>query len=273
VRSLAVLAGVGVAALWLRSPADPPSPHDAGSVAAGQGPRVPLFVDPALVRPTPRFRYTFDPPEALAALRRQERLDLVVAEAADELERCVALMRWARRQWEPGVPGRHHPLDARSILGAVRADPGSAGGPEYACVLAQALQSFGVPARYVSLAGHDVIEARLPDQGRWVCFDPLYATWYKDESDAPLSVLEIHRRVTTGRPVLPADDHRFSDLAGHLRAFRSFSVWLKNDHVSSPVNVTDLDRYKLHYAGTPIVPLAYPPGRLATDEPADLYPG
>lgn len=268
---LIALAGVTIAAVaWLTSPVR--SSPGRGPAQTGARIRVPMFVDPNLVRATPRFRFTFDPPEALAALRAEERLDQVIDGARDDLDRAGRLMRWARRQWEPGVPSPYPPIDARIILRDVRR--GFTGGffSQYNYVLAQALQSFGIPARYVSLVEHEVIEARLPDQGRWVCLDPLVDAWYADEQGRPLSVIEIHRRRAGGLPITPSEGHRIRSVASHMAAFSGFAVWLKNDHISSPINFTDLERYKVYFveAGAP-PPL--PPGALSTSEPLDLYPG
>ena len=66
--------------------------------------RVPLFVDPAAVDHASRFRFSFDPPEALAALRRQERLDELVAGSASDREALRRLLEWTGDQWALGVP-------------------------------------------------------------------------------------------------------------------------------------------------------------------------
>jgi len=266
------VAGVGIAAVaYLTSPITSSQPP--ARAADKPAIRVPVFVDPNRVRPTPRFRFTFDPPEALELLRAEEGLDSVVSGAASDLDRATSLMQWTRRQWEPGVPNPYPPLDARVILRDIRR--GFTGGfcAQYNYVLAQSLQSFGIPARYVSLVEHEVIEARLPDMGRWICLDPLYDAHYLDDAQRPLSVLEIHTRVLDGAPVVPSQAHKITDLQGHWKAFASFAVWLKNDHISSPLNFTDLERYKIYFLDDP-APASQPPvGALVTSEPADIYPG
>ena len=266
------LAGVGVAVVaYVTSPlGDTPTTNGAAPAAKI---RVPMFVDPSLVRATPRFRFTFDPPEALAALRGEERLDEQVDGSRSDLDRCIRLMAWTRRQWEPGVPSPYPPLDARIILRDIRR--GFTGGfcAQYNYVLAQSLQSFGIPARYVSVVEHEVVEARLADEGRWICLDPLYDTYYTDHSGRALSVHEIHARLLQGRPIEVSSSGRITDLRQHLEAFRSFAVWLKNDHISSPINFTDLERYKVYFLdGLTPEPMT-PPGALTTDQPIDLYPG
>ncbi len=275
--------GAGVAgAAYITSPLRSGSAIDAPAAIAGRGaPRltqdgrihVPLFVDPAQVRPTPRFRFTFDPPTALAAYRAEESLDAVAGNPVDDLARCMTLMHWSRAQWQPGIPSPYPPIDARIILRDIRR--GFTGGfcAQYNYVLAQALQSFGIPARYVSLIEHEVIEARLPDKGRWVCLDPLYDTIYRDEQGEPLSVHEIHRRVLDGMPVSLSNPALAAEKPSHMDAFRAFAVWLKNDHVSSPINFTDLERYKVYFVPSGADPAGLPAGVLSTSEVADLYPG
>lgn len=270
------LVGAGVAAYaYLTSPPRVPSPET--EPAATDDPRihVPLFVDPAMVKPTPRFRFTFDPPNALTDLRQEEHLDEVVAGAADDLDRCVKLMSWTRAQWEPGRPDPYPPLNARVILKDIRR--GFTGGfcAQYNYVLAQGLQSLGIPARYVTLIDHEVIEARLPDTSWWVCLDPLYDTYYTDASGRPLSVYEIHRRVLDGQPVILSQTRLVSDTQTQLDRFRSFAVWLKNDHITAPLNFADIDRYKVYFLDAPSEPASrgIPPGSLTTTEPVDLYPG
>ena len=253
-----------------------PDGQAAGSAAAGGSEekiRVPLFVDPNQVRPTPRFRFTFDPPEALAELRSSEALDSVVQGAeGDDLRTGLELMHWARRRWEPGRPSPYPPIDARIILRDIRR--GFTGGfcAQYNYVLAQALQSFGIPARYVSLIEHEVIEIFLRDERRWVCLDPLYDTYYTDEDGRPLSVHAIHSSLGTERRVLLSSPALVKDLDSHLGSFRAFAVWLKNDHVSAPLNFTDLERYKVYFLSDQPASRHIPAGALATSEPLDLYP-
>jgi len=268
---IVALLGAGAALFpWvqqsLNATGSAPAPADDGRI------HVPLFLDPAKVRPTPRFRFTFDRPQDLADLRKQEKLDDVVAGAHDELERCIRLMRWTRRQWEPGVPNPYPPLDARIILRDIRSGFTKGFCAQYNYVLVQGLQSLGIYARYVTLMGHEVIEARPRELNRWVCLDPLYDTLYTDDAGRLLSVYEVHRRLIQGRPVRITNDRLMGEVEQKLKAFSSFAVWLKNDHVGSPLNFADLERYKVHYLDSPDAGRLTPLGSLTTLEPADLYP-
>ena len=260
----AVLMAVTAVSLGVRKSAAPEE------VSGAQAPpiRVPRFVDPALVRHQPRFRFTFDPPEALAELRASERIDSVVAAAGGDLDRFRKLTAWSRRQFEPGVPSPYPPLDARIILRDIRS--GFTGGfcAQYNYVLAQALMSLGYSARYVTLPDHELLEGWLRDERRWVCLDPLHAATYVDGAGRALSVLEIVRRARAGEPPLPGPGslpRTAEEVAG---AFTRFAVWLKNDHVSQPINFTDIATYKVHFL---FEGQEAPRGDLSTTLPEDLY--
>ena len=275
---LVALAGIGATILAYMAPerrpvaAASPTPAAPEGVAKDGKIHVPLFVDPGLVRPTPRFRFTFDPPEALALLRQEEKFDEVIAGAATDLERGIRLMHWTRAQWEPGVPNPYPPLDARVILRDIRRGFTSGFCAQYNYVLAQALQSLGIPARYVSLVEHEVIEMRPGELARWVCLDPLYDAWYRDETGRPLPVSEIHKRVREGAAVSASEGNRLTDPKTQLSVFRSFAVWLKNDHITSPVNFADLERYKVYFLDEPAAAAHLPQGALTTTVLQDLYP-
>ncbi len=233
--------------------------------------RVPLFVDPNRVEHQPRFRFAFDPPEALARLRAEERIDTVVAGAADDLDRFRRLTAWAREQFEPGVPDPYPPLDARIILRDVRS--GFTGGfcAQYNYVLAQSLMSLGYPARYVTLRNHEVIEAWARDRRRWICLDPLHAATYVDEEGRALSAYEICERARRGAPIIPGPGSLPGTAEKVRHAFGQFAVWIKNDHVSRPINFTEIDRYKVVFVFEENEEAAPVPGLLHTAILEDLY--
>jgi hypothetical protein len=218
--------------------------------------RVMRFVDPTLVRHSPRFRFTYDPVEALALLRAEEGLDGIVDGAANDLELSRRLLDWTRSQWEPGRPDPYPPLDARIILRDIRR--GFTGGfcAQYNYVLVQSLQSLGYPARYVTVARHEVLEVWVRDEKRWVCLDPYYRATYIDEEGRALSVAELFERTRAGKPIIPAAGAIPGTSERVQQTFSRFRMWLKNDHVSNPVNFTDLPTYYLQYVPTGDAPPA-----------------
>lgn len=262
-----VLLGVLAVNLALREP-----PAGGESPAASRPPmRVPLFIKPEDVHHGTRFRFTFDPPEALAGFRAAEKLDQVVAGASDDLDRFRRLLAWTRAQFEPGVPDPYPPLDARIILRDTRS--GFTGGfcAQYNYVLGQALMSLGYPARYVTVRDHEVLEVWARDRQRWICLDPLHAATYVDEEGRPLSVHEICLRARRGQPPLPGEGSLPGTATQVAGAFGGFAVWIRNDHISRPINFSDIERYKVTFLFSPGEAAGLPPEALRTSEIGDLY--
>lgn len=237
--------------------------------AARDAIRVPLWIDPNAVRHRTRFLFSFDPPAALAALRAEERLDEVLAGASGDLDRFRRLVAWTRARFEPGIPSPYPPFDARVVLRDIRA--GVTGGfcAQYNCVLVQALQAYGIPARYVTVQDHEVAEAFDRETRRWICLDPLHAATYVDEAGRALSVHEIHERQRRGAPFLAGPGSLPSALSQAAGRFGSYAVWLRNDHVTRPINFTDIDRYKVHWMDDGTGPSG--DDRLSTGRVEDLY--
>lgn len=231
-----------------------------------------LFADPAEVRHFPRFQCVYENPAVLQELRHQEGLDHVVAGAVGDEERFRRLMSWVREQWEPGRPDPYPPPDALVILRDIR--NGVTGGfcAQYCFVLLQAIGSFGAPARCVTVEGHEVIEAWLRDEKRWVVFDPLYNLQVFDADGRSLSALEIWEN-TVGKPtpLTVSSDHRCTEASEvYLDRYRRFAVWLRNDFVSQPMNFTDFDRYRVWF--DPSGDGSEPSASLRTPFAEDLYP-
>lgn len=261
---IAVVAYRGWEILSDETPASPPAPKK-------QPIRVPLFVDPFLVKHQARFHFTYDPPGLLKEYRESERLDDVIKGSRDHFETALRLMYWSRRQWEPGRPDPYPPINGMIILREIRAGRTSGFCAQYNYLFVQGLQSFSIPARYVTVLQHEVTEVWLADLGKWICFDPLYSCYYTDAGSQPLSVLEIYRRMKNSEPVMVAGRHSVPDIDAHLRKFLRFAVWLKNDHIGSPINFTDIERYKVYFVESPADSSGIPPGALRTWFPLDLY--
>ncbi len=230
-----------------------------------------LFADPAGVRHFSRFRFVYENPAVLQGLRRQEGLDEVVAGARGDQETFRRLMGWVRDQWEPGRPDPYPPPEARIILRDIR--QGVTGGfcAQYCFVLLQAISSFGAPARCVTVEGHEVIEAWLRDEKRWVMFDPLNNLQVIDNDGRSLSALEIWERSDDPSGLRITTGHRCTEeQSTYLDRYRHFAVWLRNDFVSQPMNFTDFDRYRVWFdpSGVGVVS----PASLRTSFALDLYP-
>lgn len=224
---------------------------DADSVPMSERIYPPLFVDRESVHHVTRFNFTYNPVSALADYRRAENLDSVVRGAKGDFEKARALMRWTRQQWNPGRPDPYPPINAMIILREIRA--GRTGGfcAQYNYVFVQAVQSFGIRARYVTLPRHEVTEVWVREMGKWVCFDPLYEAFCTDQEGTPLSVYEIYAASRRNTPVIIRVRRPIPGAGDYIRLFERFAVWLKNDHVSSPMNFEDIEYYKVHFFEKP----------------------
>jgi hypothetical protein len=230
-----------------------------------------FFIPPEKVHYQARFNFTFDNEEILRALRNREKLDTVIAGAKTNIEVFLRLMKWVRAQWSPGRPDPYPPIDAVVILDKIR--EGVTGGfcAQYCVVLVQCLQSFGYKARYVTIKRHEVTEVWSPRLSKWVMLDPLYEL-YISKGVNPLSVLEIHNMVLRGEQDMEIHAKKHpGDLREYLSRYERFAVWSKNDHVSSPINFFDIERYKIYFLDDPNEQMAVPLGSLYTPFPEDLY--
>jgi hypothetical protein len=232
---------------------------------------VPLSVPPATVHHQTRFNFTFDKKEILKSLRNREKLDKVIAGTKTDMEVFLRLMKWVRAQWSPGRPDPYPPINAIVILDKIR--EGVTGGfcAQYCVVLVQCLQSLGYKARYVTIKGHEVTEVWSSELLKWVMLDPLYEL-YISKGVIPLSVLEIHNMILSGKQDLTV--HAKKDpgvLHEYLSRYEKFAVWAKNDHISSPINFFDIERYKIYFLDDPNERMYVPAGSLCTAFPEDLY--
>jgi hypothetical protein len=154
------------------------------------------------------FNFAHEDPSfsKLQEFRKTFGLDKVVEGAATEFEKMKRLRGWAASRWDWYLP--HSELedlltwDASKIL-STHPENGAAqkiGGNclHYAIVLAQACQSFGIPARIVNTnysiwGGHELVEVWSRDFEKWIMLDPNFDTsFYDRKTGIPLNILELH---------------------------------------------------------------------------------
>lgn len=231
---------------------------------------VPLWVPRAQVRHKTRFACLWDGQAPLAPFRQAESLDAVVGGAASDEDRARKLLHWTRAQFEPGRPDPYPPPDAMTTLSEIRA--GRTGGfcAQYAFVLVQALQSFGMPARVVTIENHEVVETWLADQARWTMLDPLFDLQVIDQSGRSLSAIEIRNALDTGVTLGVTPENRLAEtLHRYAARYERIALWIRNAFVSAPVNFTDFDRYRVWLVRSNEVSPS--PESLSTTHPEGLY--
>jgi hypothetical protein len=207
---------------------------------------VPLWLPPAEVRHHQRFACLWDGQAPLSRFRLAENLDAVVVGAASDEDHARALLRWTRAQFEPGTPDPYPPPDAITTLSEIRA--GRTGGfcAQYAFVLVQALQSFGRPARVVTITGHEVVETWLPDQARWTMLDPFFELQVVNAHGRSLSAIEIRDGRQVDAELAVTEGNRLTEpLTDYLARYDRIAVWIRNAFTSAPVNFMDFDRYRV----------------------------
>jgi hypothetical protein len=152
--------------------------------------------NPPIVRSSIPFDYEpFDRPE-LAKLRREHKLDDVVAGAKSEWELIQKLSAWSSGRWQKGHLGKIYPKwNAHEILKPY--DDGTPTGgfcQHYNLVFLQACESFGLIGRAVSLGqgnytdkirgGHETVEIWSNEFDKWVFIDGDKAMYFVDPGAA-----------------------------------------------------------------------------------------
>jgi hypothetical protein len=231
---------------------------------------VPLWVPRSQVRHQTRFACRWDGQAPLSRFRQAESLDAVVRGARSDEERARKLLHWTRAQFEPGRPDPYPPPDAVKTLSEIRA--GRTGGfcAQYAFVLVQALQSFGMPARVVTIEEHEVVETWLADQARWTMLDPLFELQVVDEGGRSLPAIEIRNARQAGARLALTPGNRLGEpLRSYAARYDRIALWIRNAFVSEPENFTDFDRYRVWLvSGNERSPS---PESLSTTHPEGLY--
>ncbi len=161
-----------------------------------------------IVRSSIAFQYEpFDRPE-LKTLRDKYKLDDVVKGASTELELIERLAAWSATRWRGiGHLGQSYP--AWNALDILKTDDDGkpVGGfcQQYNLVFMQACESFGLPARPVSIgpgnktdafrSGHEVAEIWSNQFDKWIYIDGNFGYYAVDaKTNVPLSLLELHDR-------------------------------------------------------------------------------
>lgn len=161
--------------------------------------------NPEIIRPSFKYEYEHYRHPLLQKIRADFELDRVVADARDEFGKILCLLHWAYR-----VPLREifdlpeiswnaldYLIPERDPQGGLRLNVYKTRRRDCYCLnsnlaLIQALLSFGLPARHIAIAGHEVCEVWSNTYDKWVHLDATREYYCYDRStQVPLNVLEI----------------------------------------------------------------------------------
>ena len=151
--------------------------------------------------------------ETLRTLRETYKLDAVVADAADDLDRVRRMCRWVHARtshqgWDGDLPS-----DALGLL-QVAEKGGQWRCVEYGIVLAGCLNAVGIPARQVGGrardaetiavgAGHVFAEAWIADRQRWMFVDAQMDIVGLDSDGTPMNSVEFRNSLSRPTPPIP----------------------------------------------------------------------
>ncbi len=161
--------------------------------------------NPEIIRPSFKYEYEHYNHALLQKIRADFDLDRVVADARDEFGKILCLLHWAYR-----VPLREifdlpeiswnaldYLIPDRDPQGGLRMNIYKTRRRDCYCLnsnlaLMQALLSFGLQARHIAIAGHEVCEVWSNTYGKWVHLDATREYYcYDQRTKVPLNVLEI----------------------------------------------------------------------------------
>lgn len=160
-----------------------------------------------IVRQSLYFQHENPSLAALQKFRRKYQLDKVVEGTLTEWDKIKRIRGWVAGLWDWYLPNEELPdmvaWDGSEILDSAnkrdKSHPIGGFCLYYAIVFAQACQSFGIPARIVTLnysiwGGHEVAEVWSRDYEKWVMIDAQFdALFYDRKTRVPSSVLELHK--------------------------------------------------------------------------------
>ena len=146
------------------------------------------------------FEYEDPAHPKVKALREKYKLDQVIRDGNNELEKLVRLRNWVCDQWKykPPMEMKYPAWDADEIL---TRKIGFC--VQYAITYVQCCAALGYPARFVfgehpgtNQSGHEVTEVWSNQYGKWIVMDPEGDRYYVDpRTKEPLSMLESHDRM------------------------------------------------------------------------------
>ncbi len=143
----------------------------------------------------------------LTELRKEFKLDELVKDSEDDLDKILIVTNWVHNLWEHDGSNQPKKRDPISILREVQKGE-QFRCVEYAVVINGCLNALGIPSRVIGLktkdvetrksgAGHVVVEAYLRDLNKWVMVDGQWNVIPIHNGD-PINTVELQRVLANG---------------------------------------------------------------------------
>lgn len=188
----------------------------------------------------PRFRFYYNTPAELRELYVNEKLSSL--RGSSDWNTIIATVARVRSVLRAGDPKVYPTENAAELLKSMRKEKQQVFCAQYCYLTVQFLQAQGFYARYLTILGHEVSEVWVPQFHKWVCLDATNGVYYEDLKGKKLSAYEV------SQPKNLAQAKKFAGggLADVPTApYRKIWFWLCNDLVTRPVNIYDLNKYRV----------------------------
>ncbi len=233
------------------------------------------------------YPFTYLAPHArLDRLRKQHRLDEVIAGGETELEQLALLRDWVHSQWL-GWQSNKYPYcpswDALEILETTKGDWGFGMCTHYGATFASCASALGWVARVLVVDHHCLAEVWCEELQKWILQDAgpcrEYDASYEIDG-VPINALELHQALNEGRAEqimankLP--DKKIERMDRYVETFCRFAIPLRNNHLvqAEPAELRH-GNGQYHYDGylwwSDTIDPKYAEYSLQTSRTADFY--
>lgn len=226
------------------------------------------------------------PHARLDRLRKQHRLDDVIAGGSTELEQLALLRDWVHSQWLGWQSQKYPycpPWDPLEILETTKGDWGFGMCTHYGATFAGCASALGWVARVLIVDHHCLAEVWCETLQKWILQDAgpcrEYDATYEMDG-VPINALELHDALLSGRRdeimsnKLP--QNVVEPMDRYVETFCRFGIPLRNNHLThaEPAELRHGNR-QYHYNGylwwSDHIDPTYPEYSLQTTRPADFY--
>jgi len=240
---------------------------------------------PGFVRSSYEFTYMAPHPR-LERLRKQYRLDEVVAPGKTELEKLSLLRDWVHSQWLGWQSDKYPycpPWDPLEILEVTKGSWGYGMCTHYGATFAGCAAALGFVSRSIIVDHHCLAEVWSDELQKWILEDAgpsreFDATYELD--GVPLNALELHQILARGQirrvKANKLPQNAVEPMQDYAQSFVRFGIPLRNNHLifAAPAELRH-GAGQYHWDGylwwSDAIDPKYPEYSLQTSRPGDFY--